>query len=962
MPPRPVCEEARLFRSMPGLLALSMACNDGGLTAHNVAPKARITSPAVGESVPQGRAVSIRGSASDDNDRNELLTARWFVDDEEVCPGEAVDADGSTNCTVVAPADGFEVELEVRDPRGEVSLARRSFGVLPDQPPMARITRPLEGQGAYADALLVVEATISDEEDDPTELTVWWETTSGGVLEVATAVNSNGDVETFFPLDAGEHGIYLHVRDTVGNTASDTVRVLVSSTNEPPLCAIRAPVGDGPGAEGSDEPLLAEVTDPNEWPIYLDVAWSSDLDGDLGGAVPDEDGLSTHTAALSRGTHTLTLTVTDSEGLTCTDTTAWRVEAPPVIVIDAPSDGAEVGELSEVLFSATVSDAEDPAEDLHVQWVSARAGVMDDGLADAGGQTGFSVFGLTPGTDTVTATVTDSSGLSTSAEVDILVNGAPTAPVVVLEPVSPRTADALVATVVTPSTDPEGDALTYVHRWVVDGVPSAASTSDTLPATATTRDEVWRVFITAHDGTAEGASGTASVTIGNTPPTATGADITPDPAVTGDTLTCTIAGYADEDADTDASTFVWTVGGATLGTGATLAAGFTAGDTVTCEITAHDGTDAGTVVSDSVTIGNGRPSIVSLTLSPSTARTDDTLSASVVTSDPEGDAVTLTYAWSVAGATASATGASLDGTSAFEKGEFVEVTVTPSDAGGSGTPATVGTTIANTAPAAPGVSIAPGGPIEGESLLCDVDTASADADGDAVSYTMSWSVDGASYPRSADLGPSTSVWTDDSTEGADNSEGEVWTCVVTPDDGTDTGTTGSASETIGPAQTRVFVTSDTWAGDHGGVTGADQHCQDAADAEALGGVWVAWLSSTSRSAKDQVGPGPYVLLDGTVIATDLADLTDGGLAHAINVDETGASRSTWVYTGSTDDGTRGTNTSTNGLCTNWTRGCGVCYGNHFYGNAGRLDQSNDDWTDRGWLFCSTSASLYCFEG
>ena len=73
---RPDGEEVCLPRPALALLAAAMACNDGGLTAYNVAPKARITSPVVGESVPQGRPVTIRGAVSDDNDRNEFLTAR----------------------------------------------------------------------------------------------------------------------------------------------------------------------------------------------------------------------------------------------------------------------------------------------------------------------------------------------------------------------------------------------------------------------------------------------------------------------------------------------------------------------------------------------------------------------------------------------------------------------------------------------------------------------------------------------------------------------------------------------------------------------------------------------------------------------------------------------------------------------------------------------------------------------
>ncbi|MBM4393869.1 MAG: hypothetical protein FJ090_22305, partial [Deltaproteobacteria bacterium] len=51
----------------------------------------------------------------------------------------------------------------------------------------------------------------------------------------------------------------------------------------------------------------------------------------------------------------------------------------------------------------------------------------------------------------------------------------------------------------------------------------------------------------------------------------------------------------------------------------------------------------------------------------------------------------------------------------------------------------------------------------------------------------------------------------------------------------------------------------------------------------------------------------------------------------------------------------------NGLCADWTMGCGVCLGNHWYMTHGKSDQTGTSWTDNGWVFCGGSYPLYCFE-
>lgn len=69
---------------------------------------------------------------------------------------------------------------------------------------------------------------------------------------------------------------------------------------------------------------------------------------------------------------------------------------------------------------------------------------------------------------------------------------------------------------------------------------------------------------------------------------------------------------------------------------------------------------------------------------------------------------------------------------------------------------------------------------------------------------------------------------------------------------------------------RVFVTSEAYNGNLGGVTGADAKCQALADAANLGGTYRAWLSASGQAANSRLihSIHPYGLVDGTLIAND----------------------------------------------------------------------------------------------
>jgi hypothetical protein len=154
---------------------------------------------------------------------------------------------------------------------------------------------------------------------------------------------------------------------------------------------------------------------------------------------------------------------------------------------------------------------------------------------------------------------------------------------------------------------------------------------------------------------------------------------------------------------------------------------------------------------------------------------------------------------------------------------------------------------------------------------------------------------------------------------------------------------------------RVFVTSTQYGGNLGGLTGADAICQDLATTQGLPGTYQAWLSDSTASPSTRFvrSPGPYRLVDGTRIADNWTDLTDGSLAAPINLTQAGnaVADSDKVWTHTQTDGTArgGAN-----HCGNWGGATGD-------GDVGAHALRNASWTDSDAEACNTGQHLYCFQ-
>ena len=162
----------------------------------------------------------------------------------------------------------------------------------------------------------------------------------------------------------------------------------------------------------------------------------------------------------------------------------------------------------------------------------------------------------------------------------------------------------------------------------------------------------------------------------------------------------------------------------------------------------------------------------------------------------------------------------------------------------------------------------------------------------------------------------------------------------------------------------VFVTSQVFTGDLGGLAGADAKCQAAAIAAELPGTYRAWLSSSTESTKDRLVHSsiPYRLLDGTEIAGNWVDLTDGSLDAGINVSENKSppgkgthscipSSLPIVWTSTTDSGAA---VAGEYFCDDWSGTTGD-------GSAGAAGFADSTWTSNCLPKCGDEAALYCVE-
>jgi hypothetical protein len=808
------------------------------------------------------------GVAYDPDGDEVTITYSWRVNSVLVPWGEEVQMPWTTD---VATADLHTTGDHVRvfgrpfdgQLYGEQLYDRVQIGY-PNHPPTARVD--LDPNDPSTGTPLFANASANDFDLDPVTLTYTWFIDGVVVPEVTTATMPGSYV---FGGSTVEVFVTPHDGYDAGETVFDAVVVVDDVENTPPVLTH---VGfDHTGTSYPNEPItvVATAQDNDSDPVVLLYTWQvngqtvasatghtlppghHDSGDTVTVTVTPHDGtnagpstvltvvVGNHTPIIHQASFTTPnpkpgqqittqVNATDADGHTVTHTYTWSVNGTvlpqytgshlpagvthtgdQVQVVITPNDGHEDGTPTTLVVEVTnappVVDGVTlvPHAPYPNQNVTANATASDaDGdpvtLAYTWTVNGTPVVGATGPTlphshydsdDVIVVTVVANDGYDNSApatDETTVGNHPPVINAVSLVPVLPGTSQDVTANV--NASDPDGDDLTLTYTWTVNGAVVPGATAVTLSAAHYDANDHIQVTVVADDGHDTSAPGFASTNVVNAPPVIDAVTLTPAAPYPNQPVTAQVVAH-DPDGHPLTLSYTWTVDGVLVpgATGATLPhSHYDSDDVIVVTVVANDGHDNSAPASDDATVGNHPPVVDSVLLTPDGPLPTDDVTANVSVSDLDGDTVTLTYTWTVDGVLVVGETDETLPASHFEAGQLIAVIVTPFDGHDAGQPGTDNTTVQtpNSPPVIDDVTIVPVYPAPTDDLVADVTT--FDADGDDVTLTFQWFIDGVEVP-----GETTENLPETWLHG-----GEEVTVTVTPFDGVDVGEPVSATVTV----------------------------------------------------------------------------------------------------------------------------------------------------------------------
>ena len=487
------------------VIVLTVSDGQGGTTAStpitinitNNPPAATILSPSNNDTFYTGTTINFNGTGTDPEDASGVLTYSWSCSEHG-----ALNASASFSSNALVAGD-HTITFTVTDTQGAPNTSPQTISIhVGNYDPVATITAPGDGTSYDMDDVIVFQGAATDTEDgNLTGASLVWSSSIDGNFGTGPTVTSDA-------LTSGTHIITFTATDTYSTPGTGSASIIITVSNTFPTAIISSPADNSSFYESANITFAGSGTDAEDGILSgASLVWTSNLDGSIGSGSP----LTLNT--LSAGTHSITLTATDSESAP-TISAAVTISvgnSPPTAAITAPVDGSAYNQGDTITFRGTGTDTEDGnLSGSSLSWTSSISGVIGTGTI-------LPIDSLTTGTHTITLTVTDSQSSTSTDAIAVTVNNNP--PVVTIN--SPPN-NSIYETGATISfsgiaNDAEDGFISGASLVWVSSIDSILGTGASVSSTLTKGTHV--ITLTATDSESDTGSANITVHVGNNPPT-----------------------------------------------------------------------------------------------------------------------------------------------------------------------------------------------------------------------------------------------------------------------------------------------------------------------------------------------------------------------------------------------------------------------------------------------------------
>lgn len=376
-----------------GIHTITAAVTDSsGLTAFDtmtvnlgyVAPVVTITAPLDGDIIETGDVVTFMGEAEDIIDGELSDSIQWSSNlDGVIGTGRSVSTSTLRTGQHVITARAMDSSNTSGTATIQITMEAR--------PPSVGISQPANYGRFELGTALTFSGNAVDQIDGNLAAAIEWRSSIDGLLYTGSQFTTSA-------LSEGEHEITASVADSGG--AVGIARLTLFIGPQPPIVSI-------PGGSfftidrGYALTLSGVATDLVDGDLSSAIRWTSLLDGLLG------TGSSISTATLSAGEHQVTLSATDSAGLTGTTDVLVIVydsaNSTPSISMSSPAENAQFFVGDAVRLQGNATDPEQGNIRTRMQWSSNLDGALGTGSP-------LTIRTLRAGEHTIKAMVTDNGG------------------------------------------------------------------------------------------------------------------------------------------------------------------------------------------------------------------------------------------------------------------------------------------------------------------------------------------------------------------------------------------------------------------------------------------------------------------------------------------------------------------------------------------------------------------------